>query len=313
MVQEHHHQLFFSKQQRRPNNNHSQIIMMSEGLDAMLEVFEDISHQQPTSNRETALEPVLQPTNEQDVHEQSALAVGDEEPPEDEVSPVENKRIKPILSVDNQTRAKFQQQQTALGWFNKFLKELWSEPNCSKNLSKHGTYDSSRLFDYLEEDDLNAVDLVGCFCTYLTKTPADGGRDGFLSYGSAQSYVAQVSSYYTDQNCKVKLPKGKVDDCFGRSRYKSKSIAAMKTTIANRLKETGGKLVKEKPGASAVDWILIAMSAVLSGGHILAEFWAVCIAMTHFASRGKNRHLAHIQHAINLHSHILTRLNHNRQ
>lgn len=198
------------------------------------------------------------------------------------------RQLESILHGSNQGKSKKGATKTALKWFNNFLREYWRDPRRADRKPDVDLVGCERLYDYLTDNNLD-LDLMGTFCTYLVKTPAGNCRTGFLSWNSANSYLGQVISYHTDRNARgaVGLSGNKIMEVFGDGRFLSKSRSQMQKRISERSKDHGIPLVVAKSGATEQDWKLIAMSAVLIGGPSLAEFWAISVAMTHFASRGK--------------------------
>lgn len=203
-----------------------------------------------------------------------------------------SRKLNSILSSSNQAKSKKGATKTALKWFDNFLREYWADDRHRSHAPPNLQID--RLYDHLTDENLS-LELMGTFCTYLCDTNAPTSRTGFLSWNSANSYLGQVISYHIDGNYKdhaVGLTGGKVMEVFGDGRFLSKSRSQMQKKISKRSKDHGIPLVIAKSGATELDWKIIAMSSVLLGSKTanLAEFWALSVAMTHFASRGKFCH-----------------------
>ena len=200
--------------------------------------------------------------------------------------------LTPILSAKNREAACLKQQKSALNHFSTFLTIYWNSELTKKDYS---TFTKKRLFEYITDDDLND-ELIGTFCNYLSNVQCKGSssiRDGKLSSQTAQNYCSQVCGYFV--NDRPDLSKDLVQKIFVKTSdasYLSRSKKQMMRKISNRSKEHGVPLVKPKAGASKKDWIAIAASCVLESSVDLAEFWSLCTALTHMASRGTNKRSA---------------------
>ena len=207
----------------------------------------------------------------------------------DETVATPTRQLDPILAVTNQGKSKKGATKTALKWFDKFLFEYWQDDRYKEGAPPDLRV--GRLYDHLTDDNLTP-NLIGTFCTYLCDTESPTSRTRFLSWNSANNYLGQVISYHIDGNSKnhaTRLSSAKIIEVFGDGRLLSKSRSQMQKKISERSKEHGIPLVIAKSAASELDWTLIAMSSVLLGSRMshLSEFWAISVAMTHFASRGK--------------------------
>ena len=82
-------------------------------------------------------------------------------------------------------------QKAALTRFSNFLSVTWNSHSSSKDLSKFGTIDETRMYNYLEDNDLDFMLIVN-FAQYLTHNPS-----GYHAFETVYSYVRTVCSYFT--------------------------------------------------------------------------------------------------------------------